>query len=42
MTRNTEMICEMTVAMATPATSILQTMTKNRFSSALTTPETVR
>ena len=31
--------CEITVAMATPATPRRQTITKNRFSSTLTEPE---
>lgn len=37
-TREAEMHWEITVAMATPATSSLQTMTKKRFSTMLTTP----
>lgn len=37
-TRAAEMHWEMTVAMATPATSRWHTMTKNRFSTMLTTP----
>ena len=34
--------CETTVAIATPATPSRQTITKNRFSSTLTVPETDR
>ena len=37
-TREAEMHWEITVAMATPATSSLQPMTKKRFSTMLTTP----
>ena len=37
-TKNAEMHWEMTVAKATPATSIFSTMTNNRFSTTLITP----
>jgi len=37
-TREAEMHWEITVAMATPATSSFMTMTKNRFRMMLTTP----
>ncbi len=37
-TRNAEIVCERTVAMATPATPRWQTMTKNRFSKTFTMP----
>ena len=36
--KSEEIICEITVAMATPSTSILNTATKTRFKITLTTP----
>ena len=38
----TDTYCETTVAMATPATSSRQTMTKNRLRKTFNTPETAR